>query len=178
MTPNLKRLGGRKPLSAMERFEHSRIPEPNSGCCLLVIAKAIKVEAGVLKHHVLAEAADPRHGWSFPRRGIIHAPEGRTDRELYTLAHECAHVALRHDHRKPLWRREYEAELWAHAALQRHGIPVHEYDMLTACLNVFDKIEEAVERGKFGAAKAGCGGGGRVERLEFVEGAWKRLTRP
>src|SRR6266511_4169080 len=124
----------------------------------LTIAEAIKREAGVLEHHVLTDldrAVDGfvRYGWSFPRRGIIHAPEGRTDRELYTLAHECAHVALRHNHRKPLWRREYEAELWAHAALRRHGIPVHEYDKGNACLNVFFEIQEAVERGKFGRPK-------------------------
>jgi hypothetical protein len=93
---------------------------------LLAIAEDIKAEAGVLEHHVLSEPVRGegyvRHGWSYPKRGIIHAPAGRTDRELYTLAHECAHVALRHDHRKPLWRREYEAELWAQDALRRHGV--------------------------------------------------------
>jgi|RhiMetdeSRZDD1v2_1073273.scaffolds.fasta_scaffold3397794_1 hypothetical protein len=124
---------------------------------LLAIAEAIKAGAGVMKHHVLAKpdraGGRYRYGWSFPRRGIIHAPAGHTDRDLYTLAHECAHVALRHDHRKPLWRREFEAELWAHAALRRHGIPVHEYDKGNACLNVFNCIDDAVERGRFGRPK-------------------------
>jgi hypothetical protein len=128
---------------------------PHSG--LLAIAEAIKKEAGVLKHHVLAEAdrndVRVRYGWSFPTRRIIHAPEGRTDRELYTLAHECGHVAWRHNHRKPLWRREYEAEQWAHAALRRHGIAVSEYDTVAATMNVFAAIDDAVERGKFGRPK-------------------------
>src|SRR4029453_12693939 len=121
------------------------------------IAEAIKAEAGVLKHHILLE---PRHaggfrhfGWSFPKRGIIHAPPGRTDRELYTLAHECAHVALRHDHRKPRWRREYEAELWAHAALERYGVAVPYHDRCNATENVLLAIEDAVERGVFGRPK-------------------------
>jgi hypothetical protein len=127
---------------------------------LLAIAEAIKAEAGVVQHHVLPyrDPLDPnkfdgRYGWSFPRRGIIHAPAGRDDRELYNLAHECAHVALRHDHPEPRWRREYEAERWAHAALPRHGIPVNEYDKENACMYVFFEIQEAVERGKFGRPK-------------------------
>jgi hypothetical protein len=123
----------------------------------LTIAEAIKRDAGVLEHHVLTDpdgAVDGlvRYGWAFPWRGIIYAPEGRTDRELYTLAHECAHVALRHDRRKPLWRREYEAELWAHDALWRHGIPVHEDDKADACW----------------ATKTDRRGGGGVERLESL----------
>jgi hypothetical protein len=80
------------------------------------IAEAIKAEAGVVQHHILVEPVLHLFGWSFPKRGIIHAPAGHTDSELYTLAHECAHVALRHDRRKPLRRRDYEAELWAHAS--------------------------------------------------------------
>jgi hypothetical protein len=124
---------------------------------LLAIAEAIKAEAGVVKHHVLAKPKreDGWHqwGWSFPKRGIIHAPAGHTDRELYTLAHECAHVALRHDHRKPLWRREYEAEQWAHAALRRHGVAVPEDDTINAMMSVFFMIEEANERGWFGRPK-------------------------
>jgi hypothetical protein len=121
------------------------------------IAEAIKAEAGVVQHHILIEPVRGggfhRYGWSFPKRGIIHAPAGHTDRELYTLAHECAHVALRHDHRKPLWRREYEAELWAHAALERHGVAVPYDDRCNATHNVFLAIEDAVERGRFGRPK-------------------------
>src|SRR5262249_56892835 len=92
-------------------------------------------------------------GWVFPKRGIIYAPAGRTVRQLYTLAHECAHVALRHDHRKPKWRREYEAEIWAHEALRRHGITVSEHDTITALVGVYTHIEEANERGRFGRPK-------------------------
>jgi hypothetical protein len=125
---------------------------------LLAIAEAIKAEAGVTRHHVLTDpdrAVDGivLYGWSFPKRGIIHAPAGRTERELYSLAHECAHVALRHDHRKPLWRREYEAELWAQDALRRHGVAPHGYDLANACENVLCEIDAAVESGKFGRPK-------------------------
>jgi hypothetical protein len=112
----------------------------------------------VTRHHVLTDpdrAVDGfvRYGWSFPRRGVVHAPAGRTDRELYTLAHECAHVALRHDHRKPLWRREYEAELWAQEALRRHGVEANYHDLCNACENVLFAIEEAHECGQFGRPK-------------------------
>jgi hypothetical protein len=121
------------------------------------IDEAIKAESGVVQHHILVEPVRADgfcfSGWSLPKGGIIHAPAGRTDRELYTLAHECAHVALRHDHRKPRWRREYEAELWAHAALERHGVAVPHRDGCNAALNVFLEIEEAVKRGRFGRPK-------------------------
>jgi hypothetical protein len=117
------------------------------------IAEAIKAEAGVVQHHVLVEPVLHLFGWSFPKRGIIHAPAGHTNSELYTLAHECAHVALRHDYRKPLWRREYEAELWAHAALERHGVAVPIQEQSDAAINVFLAIEDAVERGRFGRPK-------------------------
>ena len=129
---------------------------PVTEACL-PIAKAIKIEAGVIRHHVLPEPAIGDgcyiNGWSFPRRRIIHAPAGRTVSELYTVAHECAHVALRHDHRKPLWRGEYEAEVWAHAALRRHGVAVPEADTVHAMSSVLFAIQDAAERGRFGRPK-------------------------
>jgi hypothetical protein len=64
---------------------------------LLAVAEAIKAEAGVTHHRIV----DPRRedgrvifGLAFPQRKIIHAPEGRTPKDLYLLAHECAHRAL------------------------------------------------------------------------------------
>jgi hypothetical protein len=50
---------------------------------LLAVAEAIKAEAGVVQHHVLPyrdpldpDKFDGRYGWSFPKRGIIHARRG------------------------------------------------------------------------------------------------------
>jgi hypothetical protein len=54
---------------------------------------------------------------------------------------------------KPLWRREYEAELWAHAALERHGVAVPIQEQCDAAMNVFFAIEDAIERGRFGRPK-------------------------
>jgi hypothetical protein len=59
----------------------------------------------------------------------------------------------RHDHRKPRWRREYEAEMWAHAALRRHGVAVPKDDEINAMMHVFFQIEDAYERGRFGRPK-------------------------
>ena len=91
----------------------------------LEIATALKVEAGVKRHDVCKEL----RGLAYFDSGVILAPEGRTRKQLYILAHECAHVALKHGQRR--WRKnkpghvmELEAEQWAHEALRRHGVPV------------------------------------------------------
>jgi hypothetical protein len=91
----------------------------------LEIATALKIEAGVKRHDVCKEL----RGLAYCDSGVILAPEGRTRKQLYILAHECAHVALKHGHRR--WRKnkpghvvELEAEQWAHDALRRHGVPV------------------------------------------------------
>src|SRR5262249_9172153 len=94
---------------------------------LLAVADAIKAEAGVTHHCIVDPSREDGRvifGLAFPQRRSIHAPEGRTPNDLYLLAHECGHVALRHDHQKPRHVREYEAAMWAHGALQRHGIAV------------------------------------------------------
>jgi len=133
---------------------------------LLAVAEAIKAEAGVTHHRIV----DPRcedgcviFGLAFPQRKIIHAPEGRTPKDLYLLAHECAHVALRHDHQKPRHVREYEAEMWAHVALHRHGVAVPEDSTVDAMLNVFFAISDADERGQFGH---------RAKRLSLEAAEW------
>jgi hypothetical protein len=109
----------------------------------LAVAEAIKAEAGVIHHRILDPSRKDGYvifGLAFPQRKIIHAPEGRTPKDLYLLAHECAHVALRHDHQKPRHVREYEAEMWAHAALPRHGVAIPEDSTAEAMLNVFFAI--------------------------------------
>jgi hypothetical protein len=91
----------------------------------LEIATALKIEAGVKRHDVCKEL----RGLAYCDSGVIDAPEGRTRKQLYILAHECAHVALKHGQHR--WRKnkpghvvELEAERWAHDALRRHGVPV------------------------------------------------------
>ena len=91
----------------------------------LEIARALKAEAGVTRHDVCKEL----RGLAYCDSGIILAPEGRTRKQLYILAHECAHIALKHGEqrgrtRKPGHIEELEAEQWAHEALRRHGVPV------------------------------------------------------
>lgn len=86
----------------------------------LAIAALLKQEAGVVDHVICKSLS----GYAY-RSGKISAPEGRTRKQLYILAHECAHIALKHfDRSKPRHVEEYEAEMWAHAALRRHGVPV------------------------------------------------------
>ena len=82
----------------------------------LAIATALKVEAGVKDHHI----RNALSGYA-KKTGAIVAPEGRTRRQLYILAHECAHVALGHSGKKPRHVEEMEAEKWAHAKMRAHG---------------------------------------------------------
>src|SRR5687768_9991255 len=86
----------------------------------LEIAAALKTEAGVTGHKITSGLS----GCAWPT-GHINAPEGRSRKQLYILAHECGHVALNHfDKKRPRHVEEMEAEKWAHAALRRHGIAV------------------------------------------------------
>ena len=133
---------------------------------LLAVAKAIKAESGVTYHRIV----DPRRedgrvtfGLAFPQRKAIHAPEGCTPKDLYLLAHECGHVALKHNHQKPRHVREYEAEMWAHVALHRHGVAVPEDSTVDAMLNVFFAISDADECGQFGR---------RAKRLSAEAAEW------
>jgi hypothetical protein len=109
----------------------------------LAIAEAIKAEAGIV-HHRLTSGL---HGWAFPELGIIHAPEGRTRKQLYILAHECAHVWLCHNSKKPRHVEEHEAEMWAHAVLRAHGVPVPRAMTRRAKRYVARKIHQAKRRG-------------------------------
>jgi len=110
----------------------------------LAVAQAIKAEAGVV-HHQLTSGL---HGWAFSERGIIHAPEGRTRKQLYILAHECGHLALAHKaNGKPRHMEEHEAEVWAHAALRRHGVAVPRAMTQRGKDYVAGKIRQARRRG-------------------------------
>jgi hypothetical protein len=136
---------------------------------LLAIAEAIKSEAGVIQHRIIDPYREGLRGWAYPQRKIIYAAEGRTPEDLYYVAHECAHVALRHDHQKPLHVREYEAEKWAHEALQTHGVAIPEHTSVDATLNVFFAISDADERGQFGR---------RAKRLSAEAAEWSGWNLP
>lgn len=111
----------------------------------LQIAAAIKAEAGVRQHYVCKTLT----GRAWTSQSIIEAPEGRTSRQLYILAHECGHIAL---HRgrgkdKPTYLKEFEAEQWAHDALRRHGVPVPPCETERARKQVSLEIYKAKRQG-------------------------------
>jgi|SRR5215472_6575924 len=107
----------------------------------LALTEVIKAEAGVTGH-IIRKSLTGRVNWTTPT--VIEAPEGRTRRQLYIVAHECAHVALKHyKARIPSYLKEHEAELWAHAALCRHGVPVPRQETERAKRYVARKIRNA-----------------------------------
>ncbi len=113
----------------------------------LSTASALKSEAGVASHKIRKALS----GMAWPS-GHIDAPEGATRRQLYILAHECAHVALGHGSikgksRKPRHVEEMEAEQWAHDALRRYGVPVPRAMTVRAKRYVARKIRQAEARG-------------------------------
>lgn len=109
----------------------------------LDIAEKLKAEAGVLGHKII----NGLHGYAWSQYGYINAPEGRTRKQLYILAHECAHVALGHHQVKPRHVEEMEAEKWAHEALRRHGVAVPRSMTKRAKQYVARKIHQAKRRG-------------------------------
>lgn len=108
----------------------------------LAAAALLKQEAGV-SEHILRTSLSGR-AWYKLRR--ISAPEGRTRKQLYILAHECAHIALQHLD-KPVHVRETEAEQWAHEALRRHSLAVPKSMTARARQYVAYKINRALKRG-------------------------------
>lgn len=109
----------------------------------LAIASAIKAEAGVTEHKTRKSLS----GVAYAKEGKIEAPEGKTRKQLYILAHECAHVALHKTGGKSRHVEEMEAEKWAHAALRRHGIAVPKAMTKRAKRHVSHKIHQARRRG-------------------------------
>lgn len=90
-----------------------------------VVADLLKKEAGVARHYHHKVIG----GLAWLNTGRILAPQGVTRRQLYVLAHECAHIVL---HRTPEGRakpshvQEHEAETYAHRAFARYGLEVPE----------------------------------------------------
>lgn len=112
----------------------------------LVIAAALKAEAGVREHRTRKALT----GRAWLALGVIEAPEGRTRRQLYIVAHECAHILL-HGYGKgkgiPVHVRELQCEQWAHEALRRYGVPVPRKETQRAKRYVGHKIDKAERRG-------------------------------
>lgn len=91
----------------------------------LVIAEALKAEAGIKRHHTHKVIG----GLAWSGTGRILAPVGVTRRQLYVLAHECGHNILHGTPSglaKPAHVKEHEAETYAHRAFARYGLEVPE----------------------------------------------------
>jgi hypothetical protein len=89
------------------------------------IAELLKREAGIKRHYAQKSIS----GVAWPGLGLIVAPEGSTRRQLYVLAHECAHVLLHSTPSAaimPGHMKEHEAEVYAHRAFKRYGLEVPE----------------------------------------------------
>jgi hypothetical protein len=97
----------------------ARLPDPPHVVRLLAVSEAIKIEGGI-KEHIISD----KRGHARPD-GVIRAPEGRTVKQLFVIAHEVGHVVMKHyDSNKPRHVEEYEADKYALAALKRHGVKV------------------------------------------------------
>ena len=87
------------------------------------IAKAMKVEAGVMAHDLTGERDG---GIAWTDRAHILAPLGENKVQLATLAHECGHVFLHSQgtpgYLLPSHVKEMEAESYAHQAFKAHGM--------------------------------------------------------
>lgn len=77
----------------------------------------------------------------------IHAPKPTTRKSLYIYLHECAHVVLNHNGRKPRHVEEMEAEKWAQETMRREGIPVPRSMTRSGKMYVARKIDQALRRG-------------------------------
>ncbi len=89
------------------------------------IAEQLKAEAGIRRHYEFKKIA----GLAWTNEGKILAPAGVTRRQLYVLAHECAHIVLHSHpagHNKPSHVKEHEAETYAHRAFARYDLEVAE----------------------------------------------------
>lgn len=73
---------------------------------------------------VVALGSSSCKGSACGRQRAVSAPTPTTRARLYVVAHECGHVALQRKGNKPTYLREYEAEIYAHQAMRRHGVAV------------------------------------------------------
>jgi hypothetical protein len=111
---------------------------------LLNIGATWVVRAGVVvggPHHKLTGRA-----WVMSRKIVAPWPS-TTTRRLYVLAHEIGHVILRHGPGRPVYVREYEAEMFAHRLLPAYGLDVPEVETVRSKKYVSRKIERGFSSG-------------------------------
>jgi hypothetical protein len=79
----------------------------------------------------------------------IQTPKPTTAKSLYIFLHECAHAYLHtgRGRRGPSYIKEMEAEMWAHAKMEEHGVPVPPEMTARAKRYVARKIVQAERRG-------------------------------
>lgn len=80
----------------------------------------------------------------------ISAPKPVSRRALYIWLHECAHIVLhrgKNREGKPSHVMEHEAEVWAHAKMREHGVPVPRVSTRAAKAYVGRKIRQAKRAG-------------------------------
>lgn len=106
----------------------------------LGIADDIKRLAGVNVHIVCTTLTGRTNAL-----GAIFAPAGRTRRQLYVLAHECAHTSLGH-HPPFTYKDELAATGWAHKALRMYNIKVSKASTTYARRRVDKAIKVAQRR--------------------------------
>lgn len=108
------------------------------------VANAILKEAGVLSVEYHDKGL---RGFAIVKRRHVYVPFPTTRRRLDIVAHEAGHIAPQHFGEKPIHRQEYEAEMYSHDALRRHGIAVPRKATVRAKRYVARKIRQAVVRG-------------------------------
>ena len=102
-----------------------------------------------LPHGYRVEFRKALSGMHYGHRQMIQAPRPTTPKSLYIFLHECAHAYL-HTGSGANGKRhvkEMEAELWAHAKMAEHGIPVPPEVTERAKQYVAYKIMQAERRG-------------------------------
>jgi len=107
------------------------------------IAHRMKAEAGVTRH-----ITQRKGGKAFET--TIWAPQGRTIEGLYTVAHECGHIALGHTKKgdpRPRHVKEWEAEMYALAAFRRYGLEPEPMMLFNAYHYVAEMVAEDRARG-------------------------------
>jgi hypothetical protein len=88
-------------------------------------------------------------GRCYCQRKHIDAPRPVTRKALYIWLHECAHAHLHAGCAagKPVHVKEHEAEMWAHATMRAHGVPVPKTMTDRAKRYVASKIGRAIRNG-------------------------------
>jgi len=79
----------------------------------------------------------------------IYSPRILCRESLFIYLHECAHLHLGHcrpDSKMPIWKQEYEAELWAISTMRMEGLAVPRRIMKWARQYVKDCIKEDIKK--------------------------------